>query len=263
MAHLSATRCTLTSVIARTPKCNTIRRYASSWYYNPTELSSNTTNTSGTWYNPTPSPPPAPPQRENINKEKVFIPPRAVRKETSTNPPRLEHCPGYYSFFRDLEHGFKHIPWPKKEDTHFHPDWMNGFKVIENYISQKEHDTFLAEVLEYSRKSHKVTHFDGRLVMNEMDTPFYHLFFNRLIDDGILEGPDRLAPNIYANGDGIPPHFDSIPPSPLLSLFIFFYSSLLSTRWSAILAPSLPPPPTPPPRSYFLSLLSLLRSGSP
>jgi hypothetical protein len=113
---------------------------------------------SGSWYNQNPSPR----TTGNLNKDggvKIHIP-KPVRVETSTNPPRVDHSPGYFSFFRGLEKGFKHIPWPKKEDTKFHPDWMNGFRVIENYISQKEHDKFLAEVMEYSRTSNKITHFD-------------------------------------------------------------------------------------------------------
>jgi hypothetical protein len=239
MAFLAYARCTLVNVVAQTSKYHSARRFASTWYYNPTELSSSTTTNSGTWYNPNSSPPPSTPpapRKENISREK-FIP-KQVRRETSINPPRTDHCPGYYSFFKDLEHGFKHIPWPKQEETKLYSDWMNGFRVIENYISQKEHDTFLAEVMEYNRKSHKVTHFDGRLVMNEMDTPFYHLFFNRLIDDGILEGPDRLAPNIYASGDGIPPHFDNIlrpcfsSPSSTIDFFLIMSIYCTCKRYS-------------------------------
>lgn len=177
----------------------------------------------GSWYNPNPSPSPRPQKIDSYkNISGLKIQQKVIPKHTSTNPPRGDHCAGYYTFFRDLEHGFKHIPWPKNEESQFYPDWMDGFKVIENYISQEEHDKFLAEVMEYSKTSRKVTHFDGRLVMNEMDTDFYPLFFNRLVKDGILEGPDRLAPNIYASGDGIPPHFDNIH-----HIFIIF--SLLSS----------------------------------
>lgn len=196
-------RASQTRLVPSAPCLHVPRRF-SSWFAADRGQSDN-----GSWYNPNATSPKKEGHKTISNSQPRIQ--RPVFRHTSTNPPRAEHCQGYYTFFKDLEHGFKHIAWPKNDESKYPSDWMDGFRVIENYISQKEHDKFLAEVMEYAQTSHKVTHFDGRLVMNEMDTDFYPLFFNRLVDDGILEGPDRLAPNIYANGDGIPPHFDSIP----------------------------------------------------
>lgn len=178
-------------------------RHIRTWNYNPTAIThqdteKDTSNT-GTWYNPVPTP--------TITHSKKST----IRKVTSTNPTPAEHSEGYYSFFKGLENGFKHIPWPKNDVSVFtSSDFLNGFKYIPNYISQSEHDRFLSQVLEYANTSNKVMHFDGRIVLNEMESDFYPLFFNRLVNDGFMEKSEKLPPNIYGPGDGIPAHFDSI-----------------------------------------------------
>lgn len=213
MAALCRVATVATRSSSNPPTLSFQRRLASTWYQNPTTLATGkkeSTTTSGTWYNPTPAP-----------ARSTYKPTKQIRRETSTNPPRTEHCPGFYSFFSDLETGFKDIPWPSKEETKFHPDFMNGFKIIPNYISQEEHDRFLREVLDYAHESHKVTHFDGRIVLNDMDTDFYPLYFEKLRRDGIVDKSERFPPNIYGPGDGIPAHFDSILDSQLTLQLIF------------------------------------------